>query len=72
MRDATDATFTFPHVRRGFWLLLAAALLLSLAFPLARFWSQATSHLDATLSLVPATPRLGEPVHLVVALPQPE
>jgi len=56
-------------VRRSIWLLLAASLLLSLAVPAWRLWHDASSRLVAQVSLVPAAPHVGQPVQLVVTLP---
>jgi hypothetical protein len=49
--------------------VLVASLLLSLAVPVSRLWQVTTSHLVASVALVPAQPHIGEPVHLVVTLP---
>jgi hypothetical protein len=56
-------------VRGVFWALLAGALLLALALPVASLWRAASSALDVRACVWPAAPRLGAPARLVVVLP---
>lgn len=53
-------------VRRGFWLVFAAALLLALALPVATLWHASTAPLRVQTCVFPAVPRVGQPAWVVV------
>lgn len=53
-------------VRRGCWLVLAAALLLALALPAATLWHASTSALHVQTCVFPSAPQAGQPAWLVV------
>lgn len=64
-----NATADGP-VRGAFWALLAVALLLALALPLASLYRAASSALDAHACVWPPIPHLGAPAQLLVVLPE--
>jgi hypothetical protein len=57
------------RVRRVFWALLAASLLLALAVPLTYLWRETSAALVARACVLPSTPRLGAPAQVLVTLP---
>ena len=64
--------YAFPRlgqVRRRIWLLLAIALLVTLALPLLTLWRAASSPLQARVCLWPPLPQAKEPIQVVVILP---
>lgn len=56
----------FLGVRRGCWLVLAAALLLALALPAATLWHASTAALHVQTCVYPAMPQVEQPAWLVV------
>jgi hypothetical protein len=67
MTEPDDRHRTILGVRRGVWLVLAAALLLALAVPTATLWHASTSALHVQTCVFPAAPRVGQRAWLVVA-----
>lgn len=59
----------FLHVRRRFWVLLAGALLLTLALPLVTLWRDASSPLRVQTCLWPQPSQSNGAVQLFVTLP---
>lgn len=61
----------FWHVRRLYWGLLGASLILALAIPVLLLCHASLTPLAARAYLSPATPRIGQPARLVVVLANP-
>jgi hypothetical protein len=57
---------SFGRVRRMYWLVLTAALLVALLLPAVAFWHAASSTLQVRACLWPNVPRLGQPAQLLV------
>jgi hypothetical protein len=69
MADASNvAAPRFVRVRPIVWVVLAAALLLALAAPVATLWHASTLPLRAQVSLWPRAPHAGEAARIVVTV----
>lgn len=69
VREPADAPGP-GRVRRAVWIALAVALLCALGLPALTLWHASSAALAARACVWPAAPRLGQPAHLVVTLPQ--
>ncbi len=58
-RDDMGTRFSFGRVRRIYWLVLTATLLVALLLPVVALWHSASSTLQVRACLWPDVPRLG-------------
>jgi hypothetical protein len=65
---STGASPPFVRVRPIVWVVLAAALLLALAAPIATLWHASTLPLQAQVALWPSAPHAGEAARIVVTV----
>lgn len=66
----TPPVWRLGHVRRSFWLVLLAAVALSLAAPIGVLWRASVADLDARACLWPAEPRAGAIAQVVIVIPE--
>jgi hypothetical protein len=67
-RTGRESTLRFEQVHGVYWALLAGALLLALAAPMATLWRTGASPLHARACLWPSAPHADAPTYLFVAL----
>src|SRR5258706_289084 len=65
-REDMVTRFSFGRVRRIYWLVLTATLLVALLLRAVTLWHSATSTLQVRACLWPDVPRLGQPAQLLV------
>jgi hypothetical protein len=65
-REDMVTRFSFGRVRRIYWLVLTATLLVALLLPAVALWHSASSTLQVRACLWPDVPRLGQPAQLLV------
>jgi hypothetical protein len=66
------ATLPLPGgVRRVFWVIFVATILLAFAIPVTTFWRDTTTALRVQASIEPASPVVGEAAHVVISVSDP-
>lgn len=64
--ERASAVAPFGQVRRIYWVVLAAALVVAMAIPAVTFWHASGAPLRVRAYVSPANPRIGEPIRVVV------